>query len=537
MSTALQVVGSNFQARSLAAARQLNHFQAAQPSTPRRAYVPAYYRDARFDANHYSRQEMARKIRDTRRNNWLICELGSVYSRYSVGPDGLNVIPASSDEEWNKRAKDRYDQWCLSPSRDSELPMGEQHQLMANTTHYDGGLFINYCNRKNGDKQSIPAIQMIEGHRVATPGNQWSDMIGGAKSNVYDGCQLDECGRKVGFWIREGDDGEYTFRPIYDPAKPWAGGVMHVYDPSRIGEYREYTPYHAVVNQIQDLEILATLEMDRAKENASVAYQLETVDGELPNAANLIQGSFNNTTPTGAENDPDAELQRRLQQYQKVLGSRVIATRIGEKMTQHGADSPSACTQWYWRLQFEQIAQAVSIPIVLVLPESFQGTTLRGVLDNANLWFTDRYYTFCRPAKASYLHFISWARYQFPDLADGPADWQKVIIPQPRKCNVDKGNSSTSMLAEYAAGTMPLAHIAGDRGFTEDELIISKARGVAKIKKICAEVSKATGQEVLPSEICAPMAQVIQQLAAAEQSSALAEQAEASAGMAKQNED
>ncbi len=521
MSASLQIVGSNFQSRSLKAAKQLNHFAAAQPSAPRRSWVPAFYRDARFDATQWSRYEMARKIRDFRRNSWLICELQSVYSRYSVGPNGLNVIPNSSDTEWNKAAKDRYDEWCLSPSLDSELPMGEQHQLIANTTHIDGGLFINFCNRKLDGKKSVPAIQLIEGHRVATPGNAWGDQN---REGVWDGCQLDSNGRKVGFWIRDSYEGdEYVFRPIYDPLKPWAGGVMHVYDPSRVGEYREYTPYHAVVNEIQDLDMLAMLEMDRAKENAKVAFQWETVDGELPNAANLLQGNYNSSNPTGALNDPDADLQKRLQQYTKVFGSAVASTKIGEKITQLGSNSPSACTQWYWRLLFEKVAQAVSIPILLVLPESFQGTTARMVLDNANLWFTDRYHTFCRPSKASYLHFISWARYQYPELVDGPADWRNVIIPQPRKCNVDKGNSSTSMLAEYSAGTTTLANIAGDRGFTEDELLVSQARRIAKMKAICKQVSKETGEQVSPEEMSANMADVIGKMAQADLAQAQAE--------------
>lgn len=530
----MKVAGSNFAARSVAAAKavrdQSNHFKGAQIGSPRRAYVPAFYRDARFDANQFSRYEMARKIRDFERNVWIIGRLKSIYSQYSVGPNGLSVVPASSDPEYNKRQHELYEEWCQCPARDSALPMGEQHQLMADTTHIDGGLFINFCARKPGRGQSIPAIQLIEGHRVATPGNDWSESIGGignSRSNVVDGVQIDDAGRPVGYWIRDGFDGDkYVFRQIYDPMRPQAGGVMHVYDPDRIGQYREITPYHAVLNQVQDLDMLATLEMDRAKENASVAYQVETVDGELVDAQNLVRKTYNQTTPSGALSDPDAELQKRIQQYATQLGSKVIATRIGEKMNQFGSESPSACTQWYWRFLIEQVAENVNIPLLLVLPESVQGTVARGVLDDAQTWFTDRFNTFKRPAIAAFRHWAAWAAYNIPELADPPADYLKAHVTPPRAVNVDVGYNAAAELAALAAGITNWDDIAGKNGKTARELITKKARNVGLLKQVAAEVGAEMGVSIEPAEISAPIADVLAKMAQANQANAAAEQAE-----------
>lgn len=540
----MRIANTIFEKRSLAAARsendqlrtQLNRYAGAQPSSPRRPIIPAFYRDARFDANQWSRYEMARKIRDHERNVWLIGRLKSIYSQYSVGPNGLKVVPASSDAEWNKRCLERFEKWCLSPAVDSALPMGEQHQLMADTTHIDGGVFKQFTYLKPRKGQSVPAIQLIEGHRVGTPGGSWAEMNGDHPS-VIDGVQIDGAGRPIGYHIRESVSGEdYAFRPIYDPLRPWAGGVMHVYDPDRIGQYREITPYHAVINQIQDLELLRLLEMDRAKENASVAYHMETVDGELPNAQNLLRKNFNATTPTGALSDPDAELQKRIQQYQTQLGSKVLATKIGEKLNQLGSESPSAATQWYWLQLYEEITETVNIPLVVVLPRSYQGTVARGIYDNAHIWFTDRFHTFCRPAVASFQFWVSWAVYQYSDLADPPADFRKAHVTPPRAINVDKGNSSASMLAEYAAGITNLDDLAGTLGTTARELTTKKARNVGLIKQIAAEESKAMGVEIKPEDICAPLAAVVQQLGLAEQSRGIGAQAQANADIAESKE-
>ena len=539
----MKLLGTNFAARSLKAAKavrdQSNHYKAAQIGSPRRAYVPAFYRDARFDANQFSRYEMARKIRDFERNVWLIGRLKSIYSQYSVGPNGLRVMPASSDVEYNKRQQEHYEQWCQCPARDSALPMGEQHQLMADTTHIDGGLFINFCARKPGRGQSIPAIQLIEGHRVATPGNEWSETVGGvgnSRSNVVDGVQIDDAGRPVGYWIRDSFDGEkFTFRQIYDPLRPNAGGVMHVFDPDRIGQYREITPYHAVLNQVQDLDMLATLEMDRAKENASVAYQVETIDGEVLDAQNLVRKPFERTTPNGSASDPDEELQKRIQQYATQLGSKVIATRIGEKMNQFGSESPSACTQWYWRFLIEQVCENVNIPMLLVLPESVQGTVARGLLDDAQTWFTDRFHTFKRPALAAFRHWASWAAYNIPELADPPADYLHAHVTPPRAVNVDVGYNAAAELASYEAGFTNLDDIAGKNGKTARELITKKARGVGLVKQIAAEVSAEMGVSIDPSEISAPIASVLLKNAEANQANAAAEASESQAEMAEKD--
>jgi hypothetical protein len=510
-------------------ARTLNHYAGAQPAAPRRPVVPAFYRDARFDANQFTRYEMARKIRDFSRNVWLIGALRSTYSKYSVGPNGLRIEPASSDPEWNKYAAEHYEKWCESPSLDSALPMGEQHQLMADTTHIDGGFFLNFTSRKVGPRQSIPAIQLIEGHRVATPTPEWPGGIGfnQDRPGIVDGVNIDESGRPNGYWMRTDFNGDkFVFRPIYDPSRPLAGGVMHVYDPDRIGQYRELTPYAPVLNQIQDLDLLKLLEMDRAKENAKVAYWLKTVDGELPNAQNMIRGRFNTTTPNGSDSDPDAEMQKRIQQYSTVLGSRVMSMKVNEEFQQLGSESPSAATQWYWLQLYEEICQTVSIPIVLVMPRSYQGTVARGIYDDAQVWFTDRFHTFSRPALASYRHFISWAKDNILDLADPPADYLKAHITPPRAVNVDVGYNSAAELASLAAAVTNYDDIAGKNGKTARELLTKKARNVALVKQISAEVSKETGVEVRPEEVCAPMADILARMAQANQANAVAESTE-----------
>ena len=93
-----RAVSAVISAASGFAAELFNRYEAAMPSSPARSYIPALVRDSRYDANSWSRWEMLRKIRYFERNVWLVQALGNEHFKWSMGPNGLPVVPASSDD-------------------------------------------------------------------------------------------------------------------------------------------------------------------------------------------------------------------------------------------------------------------------------------------------------------------------------------------------------------------------------------------------------------------------------------------------------
>jgi hypothetical protein len=512
--------GTNFHRRSIAAANaeserlreQLNRYEAAQYTT-KRAFIPAFQQDARFDADSASRSELSRKTRYFERNLWLFQRLREEFIKWTVGPNGLTVLPDSIDTDWNKYALDSYLEWCEEPCLDSTITMPQIHRQLAGEFNLDGEIFIHQTRLKETGKQAVPAVQLIESHRIGSPSF-------GTDNTIVDGVQLgvDSAGRKVrptGYWVNEDQNpfgGEFIFR---------GRNIMHhVFDPERVGMPRAITPYHAVLDIAQDLLELEDFEMQRAKANAEDAKIIKTKNGELPRSMmhrQALSGTANDSTI------PPDEQEKRLAMYRRILGARLVSLGENEEMETPDNPSPSASTQWHWRYKIGEVCAAANIPLILVFPElveRIQGTLVRGVYDNAHEFFRSRFYIFAHAARKMYRFWVAWARYNVPKLADAPADWVKCHVIPPRAVNVDIGYTSQATLAELEAGITNWDDIAGRMNTTAETLIRKKARNIALIHRIAEE------EGIEAAEISAPIAATLEKMARAEEAKAKAEETE-----------
>lgn len=492
-----------------------NRYEAAQPVTPDRSYVPAFVRDARYDANSWSRWEMCRKIRYFERNTWLVQALRDEHTKWTVGPNGMPVIPDSSDSEWNSKMMESYLEWCEGPSLDSMLTMPQVHRQLAGAHHIEGEAFINFTRIKERGRPSRPAIQLIESHRCSSPGTEYSVS---EDDDVVDGVQLgrdartNKVIRPTGYWIRDDFTGSaWNFRSVAD---------MHqVFDPERIGMYRGITPYHASLNTLHDVDDLEMFEMQRAKENAQIANVIKNNAGEIdPNTFRRDRYLGKSVQTAGSGSASDKDFDKRMEMYRRILGARTIALKTGEDIVQSGAENPSASTQWYWRYKLGQVCWAVGVPLILIFPElleGMQGTVVRGIYDKAHLGFRAKSFIYAHAARRMYRYYANWARYNDPRCVDAPADWAKCHVLLPRAVNVDIGRNSAAMLAELAAGTTNYDDVYGAIGSTAEVGLRKKAKNISLIKRIAKEESASSGEEVQPEEIAAPLADIVQKLALA----------------------
>ena len=150
-----------------------------------------------------------------------------------------------------------------------------------------------------------PRLQLIEGHRVGTPGA----LIGGGyaqRSDIIDGVEIDGKGRPVAYYVMDGvNAGDYSRIP--------ADNIIHLFEPNRVGMYRGISHFYAVMNALHDLDDLERLEMQAAKDAASTTKVIKTPSGEDVNEETEWSGV--QTSETGAANP-------LFEYYKKVFGAK-----------------------------------------------------------------------------------------------------------------------------------------------------------------------------------------------------------------------
>lgn len=484
-----------------AISRFVNRYEGAQPSSPKRSWLPGFVRDARFDANSYTRWELVRKIRYFDKNTWIVPAIRDTWVKWTVGPNGMQVVPASSDDAWNERMAESYAEWCQNPTLDSTVNMAAVHKQISACHHTENEIFILKTRKKLPGQPARPAIQLVPGHRISSPGQSYT--IIDNQDDIIDGVQM---GRDVlnnvvcpiGYWVLDGVQAtSWVFRSTDD--------MLHVFAPRLVGMVRDVTRYAPVINTLHDLDDLELMEMERAKQNSEVSNIIKNASGTI-SADDKRSRRWGALSATPVNDPKEDSLDQRVHLYRKILGSRTVALKTGEELEQFGSETPSAATQWYWRYKIGQICSACNVPVILVFPElieTMQGTAIRGIYDNAHVTFRESFHLYAYAAADMYRFFANWARYNDPRCYDAPADWDKCHVTPPRAVNVDIGKNSQAMLQELAMGTTNFDAIYGAQGSTARVGLTKKAKEIKLIKQIAQQISEdGDGIEVKPEEIC-----------------------------------
>lgn len=437
-----------------------------------RPLIPAGYHGARFDADAHSRMELARKMRFFERNDELVQALAGKFENFVVGASP-QLTPASSDPEWNKRAKVWWEQWARVCDLSSRHHFGSILNLAARRWFIEGDVFILLTTgRDDLGRPVMPRIQLVEGHLCRTPPKLEKD------PRVHDGVRMDDFGRPLEYWFAEEiGQGQYEFR---NPRN--AESVIPVFEPERPGEVRGISHFHACIGTLEELRLLHTLEMQAAAENASTSDWIETQTGEMDPVLfrkQRLEGA--GTTHTGAGTTEPA----RMDYYREVGGARTRVLMRGDKIHQHSGERPSVTTVDYWRLKRELVCAAVEIPYCIVFPDSMQGTVYRGALDMATAAFKSRHAVIAEVQRRIWVYVMGFAIRTDPLLADPPADWFLISILPPRAPNVDVGRNATAEAEALADGRTNYDLIYGPLGLSWQEELRKYNAQLEFIKKEC----------------------------------------------------
>lgn len=400
------------------------------------------YQSAREDYSKATRVRLQELARYWERNSAQVNRLADLFECYVVGPTGLRVNPASSDQPWNDRAAKWWRTWERLADVATRQGFGTLQGMLARSWFVDGECFVLLTSGDSGR----PRLQVIEAHRVQTP----DDKAAQEGLTIVDGVEIDQTtGRPVAYWVWTAiDQSKREWRRI--PADL----VIHVFEPARAGQYRGIPFLAAALNTLDDLDELKRLELKAARAAAVVANIIKNAAGEVNPLDLLATGGSVSEASTG---EVTATMQR--------LGGETIVLKTGEELTQFQSNRPSVVTREYWRDLQAEVCAACGIPAVLVYPDTMQGTQYRGSLDMAATFFAARSAVMQEVVRRVYEWVMRQSVGREPDLAGAPRDdfWQ-VTIQSPRAVNVDVGRNSAAMIQELANGATNFEAIYGAEG-------------------------------------------------------------------------
>jgi len=420
-------------------------FEGARFSTTRSIVIESGPRDARFDADNSTRLELVRKARYFEKNNAIVNRMADIFETYVVGA-GLQIQHVSQDEDWNAAAKVWWNGWERFPDIRSLQDFGTLQSLIARTWFVDGECFI----RKVRGQSGRPRLLVMEGHAIETPPDEREN------PQVIDGIRVDSNGRPISYYVKH-RKGRNEFAYELVPAEQ----IIHVFEPSRPGQYRGLPFIYPVINTLHDLTDLQSLEMQAAKDAASRTNVIKVQGGSL-DLTQLRQSRF---TASQSMNTGATATESRAEYYRDVTGSAPIVLQPGDDFQQFKSDRPSVVTREYWRYLSELACTGCGFPLVLVFPDSMQGTVYRGSLDMAAVFFRSRFQVMASALREVHAYVMGWAANGGESaLSAKPEDWANIEIHPPRAVNVDVGRNSAATIAELEANLTTQAAECGKQG-------------------------------------------------------------------------
>lgn len=415
---------------------------------------------AHLDISKATREEIRRKAYFFEKNHPLVQKLAGLFEQYVVG-QGIQFFPASSNTDWNLRAKATWDTWRKYAAVDNLQGFDSLQGIMARRWFIDGEIFVYLLTSDQG----FPRIQLLESMRCKTP----PKLATREGKDIFDGVQVDKNGRPVAYYF---DDSE---KPI--PADK----IVHIFEPERPGQYRGISFFASCIKTLHDLSDLQMFEMQAAKRAARTTDVVKKGPGQ--NTADILKRLKQGAATHAAAATPMAGA---VEYLTEINGAKPVILDIGEEYTQYKSDRPSVVVQSFWQKLEASICAAVEIPYILVYPESMQGTVFRGAIDSAAATFRSRYAALVIHLTRIYEFAIE---NQLRLIGAPPIDWRNVDSRPPKAVNVDVGRNSSAVINEIAAGIRSHQGVIAEDGGDWKAVLRQKAETWAYVNELAAKYS------------------------------------------------
>lgn len=455
-----------------------NRYEAASYH-PSRSWLPGGVVTAREDISKSTREELVRRSRYFEKNSDLYNKLADLWEQYTVGT-GLQFYATSRDATWNQLADGAWEKWKPFADISSRFHFDTNQGLLARAMFIDGEIFVI---KTKGDGNRA-RIQILEGPLCKTP-----DALRAREGkDIIDGIQVDANGRPEKYWfVLEKDQPPVSF-PAF--------AVEHLFEPGRPGQLRGIPVCASGLNVLHDLEDLQMLEMQAAKLACEIANVETNPSGELDAAANWkarlgLQTTGPNSTASTTPSYAD---------YNVSFGSKNIGLKHGDSLQNFMINRPGPSQQWHWTKCEEKVCCSAGIPLVMVYPDSMQGTVYRGSLDAAAAFFRCKSSVIAGFIRRIREFVLNAEGANFAPLANRPPDWQSADYLPPAAPNTDVGYNSAAAIAELKAGIKSWDDILLPQGRKAEPVLRRKAALQLMIKKLAQEFSR-DGITITPEEI------------------------------------
>lgn len=435
--------------------RIVNRYEAAYQS-PTRSYLLGQLQDTQKDIDFWNRSEIARKARYLEKNSPTISGIAKILTTYTVGT-GIMPIPATASEGWNKLAMDVFQGWAAKADLVSDATWWDLQQVICRRMFFDGDIGEYFTRDKSGRAR----IQLIEGHLITNDDYSQSET-----ATIIDGVQVDSQGKPVRYYVNASGK-----------TVPIDAGAFSLYlIPTRSGQHRGISIFHAAINTVQDVEEICALEKQAVKIHSAQEGIIETSGG-------LDVEDLFNDEEYDTEGVSVIPCDEKRQRYRETLGTETKVLDPGDKYTALISNRPSPAWQGFVSHLLESIALSIGIPPSVLYNRKMGGADSRRDLAAASRSFEIMQQSLSSKFQRVY-EYVIFSEFQRGNINFLPADWRRVSWQFPQSITVDFGRDSKADIENLKMGVDTLESIYGRYGLDWKRELEQVAREQAFIKDL-----------------------------------------------------
>jgi lambda family phage portal protein len=436
--------------------RNFGRFDSALDST--RRGISRNISGAEDTAGTAERYKLIRAARDLADNFPPVRSLLLKFATYVAGR--LSYQARTGDREVDEQVERYWRNWCRSCDflRKHDFVTLLQLAVLAILRDGDCGFIIV---RDKGELK----LQAVEADRIGSPYNRLID------SDTYiGGINLDEYGRPSSYQIFVRTINNQYISPTDIPAAEF----IHLFDATRLDEYRGRSAFATALNAARDLQEALKAEIQAIKYASYQTGVIVTENGSADAADYFATSNQNDLGQTEklSNIDPGA----------------INYLSPGEKMEMFKSDRPGGAFGEFVRLVQSHICMSVGLPYGFAFDADKSGPMARMEAAMAERTFA----RWRRLLESQFLERIknivlldAQSRGLLPDnefLLDGRWCW-------PAKVSIDYGREANADIALWKAGLKTAGQIYSDMGEDYEEAFRARAKEAAMIKDLGIEYS------------------------------------------------
>jgi lambda family phage portal protein len=406
--------------------------EAANWRPEERAWVQAQAQDSKVDISNGDRVRLLGLSRKLFYNNAIVRSAIRDKATYSVG-SGIAPQANSGDPSWDDAAEAWWDRWSNAPEISGRHDMRRLQVLVSEAIDRDGEIFCILTNKRDG----MPAVQVVESHRVANPPDKLDEII--------DGVTLDRYARPLAYHVVEGDSfNQRTSRSIQ------ADLMLHVYEPERPDQVRGYPAVAVALNNLLDRDELLRFEMQAAKIGSSIGLVVQNAQGGVG-----AEGFFGDLSKNSGES---------LTRETVFGGGMIPRLKATERIESFMMNRPNEKLDAHLEQYIRAAALGLGLPYEFIWDTSaVGGVAQRFILQKAARAFSARQDVLISSFLGKLWNYAIANAMRRGDLPQNP-NWRNVHWQTPRSITVDVGREAAARRDDVKAGLMTLADFFGEQG-------------------------------------------------------------------------